>query len=49
VLFRRGLARVLHEGLDEESWNHADADRIAHLIGVENACRVYGIERPIAR
>jgi uncharacterized protein len=49
VLFRRGLARVLREGVDEDSWNHADAARIAHLIGVENARRVYGIERSITR
>jgi hypothetical protein len=49
VLFRRGLARFLLEGVEEESWSHDDAARIARLIGVENACRVYGIERPIAQ
>jgi uncharacterized protein len=43
LLFRRGLGQVLREGLDEESWTDADAARIARLIGVENACRVYGI------
>jgi uncharacterized protein len=46
LLFRRGLTHVLREGLDEESWTDADAARIARLIGVENACRVYGIEPP---
>jgi uncharacterized protein len=45
VLFRRGLARVLRDGIDEESWSQDDAIRIADLIGVENASRVYGIER----
>jgi len=47
VLFRRGLAQALRIGVDEESWSHQDAARIAQLIGVENACRVYAIERPI--
>jgi predicted TIM-barrel fold metal-dependent hydrolase len=46
LLFRRGLTHVLREGLDEESWTDADAARVARLIGVENACRVYGIEPP---
>jgi hypothetical protein len=39
----------LREGIDEESWSHDDAARIADLIGAANACRVYGIEAPIAR
>ena len=46
ALFRRCLAQTLREGLEEQSWSHEDAARIARLIGVENACRVYGIERP---
>ncbi|HKE53070.1 MAG TPA: amidohydrolase family protein [Actinomycetes bacterium] len=45
-LFRRGLTQVLREGLDEDSWTETDAARIARLIGVENACRVYGISPP---
>ena len=49
LLFRRGLTHVLWEGLDEESWSEADAARIARLIGVENACRIYGIEPSITR
>jgi hypothetical protein len=43
LLFRRGLTQVLREGLDEDVWTDADAARIARLIGVENACRVYDI------
>lgn len=43
LLFRRGLSQVLREGLDDGSWTEADAARIARLIGVENACRVYNI------
>jgi uncharacterized protein len=43
LLFRRGLSQILREGLDEESWTHAEAVRIARLIGLENACRVYRI------
>jgi predicted TIM-barrel fold metal-dependent hydrolase len=44
LLFRRGLTQLLREGLDEGSWNQADAARIARLIGVENACRIYDIQ-----
>jgi uncharacterized protein len=44
LLFRRGLTQILREGLDEGSWNQADAARIARLIGVENACRIYDIQ-----
>lgn len=44
LLFRRGLGQVLREGLDEETWTEADAARIARLIGVENACRIYDIK-----
>ncbi|MGH8835436.1 MAG: amidohydrolase family protein [Actinomycetes bacterium] len=43
LLFRRGLTQVLREGLDEDVWTDADAARIARLIGVENACRIYDI------
>ena len=43
LLFRRGLTGMLREGLDEGSWTDADAARIAGLIGVENARRVYDI------
>lgn len=41
LLFRRGLSEVLRAGIDEDSWSAGDADRIAGLIGADNARRVY--------
>jgi hypothetical protein len=43
VLFRRGLASVLGDGVSEGSWTAADADRLADLVAVENATRVYNL------
>nr|WP_157529155.1 amidohydrolase family protein [Kibdelosporangium sp. MJ126-NF4] len=43
VLFRRGVAAVLESGVSEGSWTAADADRLAGLVGAENAERVYGL------
>jgi predicted TIM-barrel fold metal-dependent hydrolase len=43
VLFRRGLASVLGSGVSEGSWTAADADRLAHLVAVGNATRVYAL------
>ncbi|MGW5072095.1 amidohydrolase family protein [Rhodococcus sp. NPDC004095] len=39
--FRRALAEVLGTGIDDESWSFADAERIAAMIGAENARRAY--------
>ncbi|GAA3791657.1 amidohydrolase family protein [Sphaerisporangium flaviroseum] len=41
LLFRHGLSDFLRSGLDDGAWTEHDADRIAHLVGVENAHRVY--------
>ncbi|GII94971.1 amidohydrolase family protein [Sinosporangium siamense] len=43
-LFRRGLARVLRGWVDAGEWTEADAVRVAVVIGVENASRVYRLE-----
>jgi hypothetical protein len=41
VLFRRGLARVLDGLVSDGEMAQADADRVAGMIGHENARRVY--------
>ncbi|GLW66547.1 amidohydrolase [Actinomadura rubrobrunea] len=41
LLFRRGLTRILGDGVAEGSWTERDAARIAELIGSGNARRVY--------
>jgi len=41
VLFRRALSDVLEEGLAEDAWTEADARRLAHLVGHQNARRAY--------
>ena len=43
VQFRRALGAVLDEGLRDDAWTTADAERIAQQIGAGNARRVYGI------
>jgi predicted TIM-barrel fold metal-dependent hydrolase len=40
-LFRRGLGRLLDEWVRDRDWTVADADRVAALIGSQNARRVY--------
>jgi predicted TIM-barrel fold metal-dependent hydrolase len=41
LLFRQGLSAFLRYGLDDGTWTEHDAERIARLVGVENARRVY--------
>ncbi|SDG32056.1 amidohydrolase family protein [Klenkia brasiliensis] len=41
VLFRRGLAAHLQEGIDDGAWTAADAHRVAAMIGADNARRAY--------
>ncbi|MFC5751521.1 amidohydrolase family protein [Actinomadura rugatobispora] len=41
LLFRRGLGRILGEGVEEGAWTRSDAARVARLITSENARRVY--------
>jgi predicted TIM-barrel fold metal-dependent hydrolase len=45
TLFRHGLGRLLAEGVADDAWTAADAQRIATLIGAGNAERVYGLAR----
>jgi predicted TIM-barrel fold metal-dependent hydrolase len=41
LLFRRGLSAFLADGVANDDWTTDDAERIAHLIGADNARRVY--------
>ncbi|MGH3821677.1 MAG: amidohydrolase family protein [Pseudonocardiaceae bacterium] len=41
VLWRRAMASVLGEWVESGEWSDADAVRVAHLVGVGNATRVY--------
>ena len=43
-LFREALGRVLGNWVTEGAWSLADAQRVAGLIAVGNAKRVYGLE-----
>jgi hypothetical protein len=43
LLFRRALSEFLSARLDADDMSHADAERVARLIGEENARRVYRI------
>jgi hypothetical protein len=45
TLFRRALGEFLDAGLRGDFWGVADAERIAALIGVDNARRVYRLEQ----
>jgi len=44
LLFRRGLAGVLQEGVSDGSWTETDAERIAGMILAGNAIRAYGLD-----
>jgi hypothetical protein len=41
LVFRRALADVLGEGVAAGEWTATDADRVARMIGAQNAERVY--------
>ncbi|MEU6477337.1 amidohydrolase family protein [Streptomyces sp. NPDC047017] len=43
VAFRRGLAGLLQERVDADELSLADAQRIAHWTGRDNARRIYGL------
>ena len=43
LLWRRGMTRVLRAWVDEGEAGVADAERIATMIGRDNAVRVYGL------
>jgi predicted TIM-barrel fold metal-dependent hydrolase len=44
ALFRRGLTRVLDAWIADGDWSVADAERVATMIGVGNARRVYRLD-----
>jgi predicted TIM-barrel fold metal-dependent hydrolase len=41
LLWRRGISRVLGQWVEDGEWAQHDAERVLHLIGHENARRVY--------
>jgi predicted TIM-barrel fold metal-dependent hydrolase len=43
MLWRRGMGRVLGRFVADEDWSLRDAERVLHLVGHENAERVYGV------
>lgn len=43
-LFRRGLARTIAQRINDGDWSRRDGERVARMIGHENAARVYGTE-----
>jgi predicted TIM-barrel fold metal-dependent hydrolase len=47
--FRRDLARVTGAFVADGAWSQADADRVSHLIGAQNARRVYRLPPPDRR
>lgn len=44
TLFRRALTTFLDDGLRDGAWTAADAERIARMIGADNARRAYGLD-----
>ncbi len=44
LLFRRGLAEVLQDGVADGSWTEPDAERIAGMILAGNAIRAYALD-----
>lgn len=41
LLFRRGLGGYLQQGVDDDAWTPDDAQRVAGMIGADNARRAY--------
>jgi predicted TIM-barrel fold metal-dependent hydrolase len=44
AIFRRGLAAFLDDGIGQDFWSPADAERIALMIGSTNARRAYRLD-----
>lgn len=44
-LFRRALSSFLEDGIADDEWTEADAERVTRMIATENAERVYGLQR----
>ncbi|GAA1257957.1 amidohydrolase family protein [Pseudonocardia aurantiaca] len=45
LLWRRAMTSVLGEWVADGDWSHADAVRVAGMVGAGNARRVYGLEQ----
>jgi len=45
--WRRGMFRLLRSWVREGEWSNADAIKVAQMMGVQNAVRVYGIQGDI--
>lgn len=43
MLWRRNMGRVLGRFVEDGDWSLRDAERVLHLVGYENAERVYGV------
>jgi uncharacterized protein len=43
LMWRRTTASVLSAWVDAGEWSAADAQRIARMVGADNARRVYGL------
>lgn len=46
LLWRQGMTKVLRSFIEAGQWSTTDAVRVARLIGVENARRVYRLGQP---
>lgn len=44
LLWRRGMLRALGRWVEDGEWTEEDAIRVAHMIGRNNAHRVYGLK-----
>jgi uncharacterized protein len=44
LLFRRGLLRLLQEGVTDDAWTERDAARVAELVASGNARRAYRLD-----
>jgi predicted TIM-barrel fold metal-dependent hydrolase len=47
TLWRRAMASVLGEWVRSGDWSHADAMRVANMVGAENAKRVYRLRESV--
>lgn len=44
LLWRRGMVNALNHWVENRDWSHADAIRVAQMIGRDNAIRVYRLD-----
>lgn len=46
LLWRQGMTEVLSSFVNSGQWSQSDAVRVARMVGVENARRVYRLDQP---